>query len=109
MWEGCWLGSAQADFYNVDDNWLVWDAEPRPDRPSRACSRGPALAALAQQIGDEGRIDSLIRATRRDIGQPVNVEDMARRAGMSLSAFHRGDSRDHVRFCAQGVSLSMRG
>ncbi|EJJ27123.1 AraC family transcriptional regulator [Rhizobium sp. CF142] len=54
--------------------------------------RGPrkaALAALARQNGDEGRLDMVIRAVRRDISFPISVEQMARIAGMSTSVFHR--------------------
>jgi AraC-like DNA-binding protein len=51
--------------------------------------RGPALAGLTQQHGEQARMDSLIRAIRRDVAQPFSVEAFALRAGMSLSSFHR--------------------
>jgi AraC-like DNA-binding protein len=51
--------------------------------------RGSALAALARQSGDEGCLDSVIRSIRRDVAFPVTVEQMARKAGMSISVFHR--------------------
>ncbi|WP_316861310.1 AraC family transcriptional regulator N-terminal domain-containing protein [uncultured Cohaesibacter sp.] len=54
---------------------------------------GPALAAYAQQAGDDGKFDSLIETMRRDMAKPVRVEEMADQVSMSVSAFHRGFRR----------------
>ena len=51
--------------------------------------RGDALVAFSRHKGDEGRLDHVVRTIRRDITRPVSVEDMARLAGMSTSAFFR--------------------
>lgn len=51
--------------------------------------RGPALAAYAQQTGDDGKLDKLIEDIRRDIARPVTIETMAESVAMSVTTFHR--------------------
>ncbi|MDC7683751.1 AraC family transcriptional regulator [Asticcacaulis sp. BYS171W] len=55
--------------------------------------RGPALAAYAQQTGDDGLLDGLIEDIRLNIAKPVTIEAMADRVAMSVSTFHRAFRR----------------
>jgi AraC-like DNA-binding protein len=50
--------------------------------------QGGALRALASRDDHFARIARILRLIHSDYAQPLSVEELARKAGMSLSAFH---------------------
>ncbi|NNL48381.1 MAG: AraC family transcriptional regulator [Acidimicrobiia bacterium] len=51
--------------------------------------RGPAGAILRRRLGKGSRMGWIVRHVRDNLAEPLAVDDLARRAGMSRAVFHR--------------------
>lgn len=51
--------------------------------------RGPAGVLLRQRLGKGSRISRIVGHLRENLSEPLTIDDLARRAGMSRAVFHR--------------------